>query len=55
MTFARDHEELLAFILGQMVKEKVRVYQAYHYEQPEHVTVKVSDLDVRVCLPFPWF
>lgn len=47
MTFARDHEELLAFILGQMVKEKVRVYQAYHNEQPEHVTVKVSDLDVR--------
>ncbi|KZV78893.1 MCM-domain-containing protein [Exidia glandulosa HHB12029] len=47
MTFARDHEELLAFVLGQMVKEKVRAYQAYHYEQPDHVTVKVADLDTR--------
>jgi DNA replication licensing factor MCM2 len=48
MTFARDHEELLAFILGQMVKDRVRMYQAQHYEQPDHVTVKVSDLDAKV-------
>jgi hypothetical protein len=50
MTFARDHEELLAFLLGQMVKERVRMHQAYHYEQPDHVTVKITDFDKKVRL-----
>ncbi|KZS89020.1 MCM-domain-containing protein [Sistotremastrum niveocremeum HHB9708] len=44
---ARDHEELLAFLLGQLVKDKVRMYQAQRYEQPERVSVKVSELDER--------
>ena len=48
LTQARDHEELLAFLLGQIVKEKARFYQLQHYQQPESITVKVSELDERV-------
>ncbi|KAI0745092.1 MCM-domain-containing protein [Earliella scabrosa] len=47
LTQARDHEELLAFLLGQIVKEKARFYQLQHYQQPESITVKVSELDER--------
>ncbi|EPQ57599.1 MCM-domain-containing protein [Gloeophyllum trabeum ATCC 11539] len=47
LTQARDHEELLAFILGQIVKEKARFYQLQRYQQPELVTVKVAELDER--------
>ncbi|EGN99842.1 hypothetical protein SERLA73DRAFT_53575 [Serpula lacrymans var. lacrymans S7.3] len=47
LTQARDYEELLAFILGQLVKEKARFYQLQRYQQPELVTVKVSELDER--------
>ncbi|KAI0072722.1 MCM-domain-containing protein [Panus rudis PR-1116 ss-1] len=47
LTQARDHEELLAFLLGQIVKEKARLYQLQRYEQPEQITVKVSELDER--------
>ncbi|TBU30210.1 MCM-domain-containing protein [Dichomitus squalens] len=47
LTQARDHEELLAFILGQIVKEKARFYQLQRHEQPELVTIKVSELDER--------
>ncbi|EIN12045.1 MCM-domain-containing protein [Punctularia strigosozonata HHB-11173 SS5] len=47
LTQARDHEELLAFLLGQIVKEKARLYQLQRYEQPELVTVKVPELDER--------
>ncbi|KAI0717265.1 MCM-domain-containing protein [Cerioporus squamosus] len=47
LTQARDHEELLAFILGQIVKEKARFYQLQKYQQPESITVKVSELDER--------
>lgn len=50
LTQARDHEELLAFILGQIVKEKARLYQLQRYRQPEKITLKVSELDERVCL-----
>lgn len=48
LTQARDHEELLAFLLGQIVKDKARFYQYQHYQPPESVTVKVSELDERV-------
>lgn len=50
LTQARDHEELLAFLLGQIVKEKVRLHQAQHYEQPTSVKVRVTELDERVCV-----
>ena len=46
---AKDHEELLAFILGQLIKEKARTYQLTRHQQPDRVTVKVSELDERVC------
>ncbi|TDL22611.1 MCM-domain-containing protein [Rickenella mellea] len=47
LTQAKDHEELLAFILGQMVKDKVRYYQLQRHEQPEKVSIKVSELEER--------
>ncbi|KAL4080313.1 MCM2/3/5 family-domain-containing protein [Scleroderma yunnanense] len=47
LTQARDYEELLAFILGQLVKEKARFYQLQRHEQLEVLTIKVSDLDDR--------
>lgn len=43
-----DKEELASFILGQMVKEKMRLYQAQKYAQPEQVTIKVSEFEERV-------
>lgn len=48
LTQARDHEELLAFLLGQVVKEKARFYQLQRYQQPDKILVKVSELDERV-------
>ncbi|KZT04684.1 MCM-domain-containing protein [Laetiporus sulphureus 93-53] len=47
LTQARDHEELLAFILGQIVKEKARYYQLHNNQQPEVVSIKTSELDER--------
>ncbi|GJE97383.1 MCM-domain-containing protein [Phanerochaete sordida] len=47
LTQARDHEELLSFLLGQVVKEKVRLFQVQRHQQPDSVTVKVSELDER--------
>jgi hypothetical protein len=50
LTQSKDHEELLAFLLGQLVKDKARFYQLQRYEQPELVTVKISELEERVCI-----
>ncbi|KAL1942774.1 hypothetical protein VTO73DRAFT_5014 [Trametes versicolor] len=47
LTQARDHEELLAFLLGQIVKEKARYYQLQRHSQPDSVTVKTTELDER--------
>ncbi|KAI0047520.1 MCM-domain-containing protein [Auriscalpium vulgare] len=47
LTQARDHEELLAFLLGQIVKDKARFFQLQRHQQPELITVKVSELDER--------
>ncbi|KAL6308194.1 MCM2/3/5 family-domain-containing protein [Sparassis latifolia] len=47
LTQARDHEELLAFLLGNIVKEKARLYQLQRYQQPELITIKISELDER--------
>ncbi|EMD37775.1 hypothetical protein CERSUDRAFT_105677 [Gelatoporia subvermispora B] len=44
---ARDHEELLSYILGQIVKEKARFFQLQRHQQPEFITIKVSELDER--------
>jgi len=44
---AKDHEELLAFLLGQLVKDKARFYQLQRHQQPDAVTVKVAELDER--------
>jgi DNA replication licensing factor MCM2 len=48
LTQSRDYEELLAFLLGQIVKEKARFHQLQRHEQPELITVKLSELDERV-------
>lgn len=45
---ATDHEELLAFILGQLVKEKALLYSNLHGEQAEQVSIKLSELNERV-------
>ncbi|CCL98347.1 uncharacterized protein FIBRA_00342 [Fibroporia radiculosa] len=47
LTQARDHEELLAFLLGHIVKEKARFYQLQRHQQPEAISVKVAELDER--------
>lgn len=45
LTQSKDHEELLGYLLGQLIKTKARHYQLTRYEQPEVVTVKVSELE----------
>ncbi|KAF9049814.1 MCM2/3/5 family-domain-containing protein [Panaeolus papilionaceus] len=47
LTQSKDHEELLAFLLGGIVKDKARLYQLQRHEQPENVTVKVSELEAK--------
>ncbi|KAH9924901.1 MCM-domain-containing protein [Fomitopsis serialis] len=47
LTQARDHEELLAFLLGQIVKEKARFYQLQRHQLPEIISIKTSELDER--------
>ncbi|KAG6891463.1 MCM DNA helicase complex subunit [Termitomyces sp. T32_za158] len=47
LTQSKDHEELLAFLLGGMIKDNARLHQLRRHEQPEVVTVKVSDLEER--------
>lgn len=47
---AKDHEELLSFLLGQIVKEKVRFYQLQRHEQPDKVSINVTELDEKVFL-----
>ncbi|KAJ3516429.1 hypothetical protein NLJ89_g1130 [Agrocybe chaxingu] len=45
LTQSKDHEELLFFLLGGLVKSKARLYQFQHHEQPEKVAVKLSELE----------
>ncbi|KAF9529400.1 MCM2/3/5 family-domain-containing protein [Crepidotus variabilis] len=45
LTQSKDHEELLAFLLGGLVKDKARMHQLRRHEQPEKVTVKLSELE----------
>jgi len=44
---AKDHEEPLAFILGQMVKDKVRQHQLTTGTQPNKVVV-TTEAETRV-------
>ncbi|KAJ3865653.1 MCM-domain-containing protein [Lentinula novae-zelandiae] len=47
LTQSKDHEELLAFLLGNIVKEKARFYMLQRHEQPELIKVKTKELEER--------
>ncbi|KAF8070527.1 MCM-domain-containing protein [Lyophyllum atratum] len=47
LTQSKDHEELLAFLLGGIIKDKARLHQLQRHEQPELVTVKLTELEDR--------
>lgn len=42
-------------MLGQVVKEKARYYQLQRHQQPDLITVKISELDERVRGSFCFF
>ena len=44
---AADHDELVSFLLGQIIKEKVQLYRHQRGENPESVRVGVSQLESR--------
>jgi len=48
LSVAKDHDELLAFLLGQLVREKVRAHQLRTGQGPVKVAVKIEELDDRV-------
>ncbi|CCA73696.1 probable DNA replication licensing factor (nimQ) [Serendipita indica DSM 11827] len=47
LSHARDHEELLAFLLGQMIKDKVRQHQLVTGSAPDRVVVTTEALEAR--------
>jgi DNA replication licensing factor MCM2 len=44
---AKDNEELLSFLLGQLVKEKVQLYRHGRGENPASVQVRIGQLEAR--------
>ena len=44
---AKDSEELIAFILGQIVKERVRKFRATHFDDPQLVQIPLKELENR--------
>lgn len=48
LTQSKDHDELLAFLLGGLVKDRARYFQLSKQAQPELVAVKISELEERV-------
>lgn len=48
---ATDHEEVLAFLLGQLVKDKVRYHTLRDGDSPSSVTIKIADFEERVRPP----
>ena len=44
---ATDHEELISFLLGQIVKEKVQLFRHQRGENPPSVSIKVNQLESR--------
>lgn len=57
LRLATDHEEVLAFILGQMVKDKLKAHSlrpAKQADQPlSNVDVPITELEKRVRLSLP--
>jgi len=47
VTLEQDHEELLSFLLGQIIKEKARSYQATKRQAPPKISVQTSELEER--------
>ncbi|CAK5281579.1 unnamed protein product [Mycena citricolor] len=47
LTQSKDHEELLAFLLGGLVKDKARLHQLQFRETPKSVVVKLAELEAR--------
>ncbi|CAE6367351.1 unnamed protein product, partial [Rhizoctonia solani] len=47
LTNSRDHQELLAFLLGQLVKDKTRISHLQHKTPPTEVTIQVTELEAR--------
>jgi DNA replication licensing factor MCM2 len=45
---ATDNEELLAFLLGQLIKEKVQIALHQTGREPEKITVPYNQLEARV-------
>lgn len=44
---AKDNDELLSFLLGQLVKEKVQLYRHQRGDNPPSVRVSVAQLEAR--------
>lgn len=44
---ATDHEELLSFLLGQLIKERVQLHRHQRGENPEKVAIKINQLESR--------
>lgn len=42
-----DHDELLAFVLGQIAKERYRYYHFKHKSAPKQITIKITELEER--------
>jgi len=47
ITTAKDHEELLSFILGTTFKEKARLWQLQKHEVPEKIDVSLDEFERR--------
>ncbi|XP_006461167.1 hypothetical protein AGABI2DRAFT_204733 [Agaricus bisporus var. bisporus H97] len=47
LTQSKDHDELLAFLLGGLIKDRARYLQLTTSSQPELVSVKLSELEER--------
>lgn len=45
---ATDHEEVLAFLLGQLVKDKARYHTLRDGVSPSSVIIKLSEFEERV-------
>lgn len=45
---ATDHAELLAFLLGQLVKEKVQLVMIQRGQEPASVEIPLAQLEARV-------
>lgn len=51
LTRAQDHEEVLAFLLGQLIKEKVHMYQLRNHALPDKIQVPIAEFEAMVRQP----